>query len=386
MESKLPTSPERPVVVYGATGYTGRMIVAELLRRGVPMVLAGRSRRDLDDFAHRQERAIPVRIASVDDPVSLRAMLVGASTLVNAAGPFSVTGRPVLEAVLDSGCHYVDTCADAFVMQTFFEEYDARARAARSTVLPGMSFYFVLADLLAHVLAEEQGELESVDIAYALEGWRFTPGSRAAFWDMVGRRLELVDGSLRVATTQAAPSSFAFLGDAGEGGATREQSVFAYPGGDVVTVPRHVATKNVTVSMTARTFVPRWATPALPALMAVLGSLSRSRLGPVLRRLSLRLPGRELDEQRAATGFTVEVHVRSRARVGDRAAAIRGWHMYGLGAWITADAAARLAAGEVVARGVLAPSQAFDPRKYLAAMRAGCELVRDVSIPHAAGS
>jgi short subunit dehydrogenase-like uncharacterized protein len=347
----------RPVVVYGASGYTGEMIAKELHLRGVSVVLAGRDADALKRIADMLGPEVVVRTASVGDIASLRTLVAGCSVVVNAAGPFSVTGRPILEAALFAGCHYVDIGADPFVMQSFFDEYDDEARRVGSVVLAGASFYFMLSDLLAHRLSEERGVLESIDVAYALDRWNFTPGSMAAFWDMVGKRLEYVDGSLRLAA-RAALSTFAFSDPAGD------QVVFGYPGGDVVTIPRHVKATNVTVSMSAKTFAPSWSFSALPTLLRALQVVSQSWLGPVLRRLSARLPRRDLEARRATTRFTVEVHAKEQRKI--TTASIRGRHMYGLGAWLAADVAARISSDEVSARGVLAPSEAFDATKYLA--------------------
>jgi hypothetical protein len=360
------------IVVYGATGYTGRMIVEELGRRGLPIVLAGRNGPELERLGRELGERTEIRRASVDDPSSLRAMLSGATVLVNAAGPFSVTGRPLVEAAIEAGCHYLDIGADAFVMKALFEDYDASARRAGSIVLPGASFYFVLSDLLSHFVAEGRGRLDSVEIGYALDSWNFTPGSRAAFWDMVGRRLVFEDGALHAVTRNPPGSTFHFSEPMGK------RRVFAYPGGEVVTVPRHVSAANVSVAMTARTFAPAWALWAFPAVLAIVSAVARSSLGPVLRRASLSAPRRDLEVRRAAAKFTVEVHARAGTQVW--VGAIRGRHMYRLGAWLAADAAARIAAGEIEARGVLAPSQAFDARPYLSTLL-GNELISSVRLP-----
>src|SRR5829696_7469981 len=96
----------RPMIVlYGATGYTGRLVTQELRERGADYVLGGRNRQKLDDMAG----GAPVRVASVDDDASLRALLDGADVLINCAGPFSRTGEPVVGAAVDAGVPYLDS-------------------------------------------------------------------------------------------------------------------------------------------------------------------------------------------------------------------------------------------------------------------------------------
>lgn len=73
------------VVLYGATGYTGRLVTDELVR-GVDLVLGGRSRERLERVSRERTEGAPVRVATVDDADSLAALREGADVLVNCAG------------------------------------------------------------------------------------------------------------------------------------------------------------------------------------------------------------------------------------------------------------------------------------------------------------
>ena len=84
-----------PIVVYGATGFTGRLVTAELARRGHGMVLAGRSASKLAAAAEALgSSVIDAVAASLDDPAALRRVAAAGPVLVNVAGPFAITGRP----------------------------------------------------------------------------------------------------------------------------------------------------------------------------------------------------------------------------------------------------------------------------------------------------
>src|SRR5689334_18717591 len=96
------------VVVYGATGHTGRFVVEELLRRGITPVVSGRDGARLKELWSE----LWVRPATVDDPDSLDRALAGAAAVINAAGPFAVTAGPVLEAALRAGIPYLDVAAE----------------------------------------------------------------------------------------------------------------------------------------------------------------------------------------------------------------------------------------------------------------------------------
>src|ERR1700704_5065333 len=99
------------VVVYGATGHTGRFVVAELLEHGFATVVSGRDAAQLEVLAEEWGQ-VAVRPATVDDPGSLDRALAGAAAVVNCAGPFAVTGGPVVEAALRARIPYVDVAAN----------------------------------------------------------------------------------------------------------------------------------------------------------------------------------------------------------------------------------------------------------------------------------
>ncbi|MCU0314953.1 MAG: saccharopine dehydrogenase NADP-binding domain-containing protein, partial [Solirubrobacteraceae bacterium] len=83
---------DRPTAIYGATGYTGKLVAAELARRGASMVLSGRSPEKLEAAARAARDAggdvVRIAPAPIDDPAALIAAFDGAATVINAAGPF----------------------------------------------------------------------------------------------------------------------------------------------------------------------------------------------------------------------------------------------------------------------------------------------------------
>src|SRR5215467_716130 len=83
-----------PILIYGATGYTGRLIIRELQRRGIEPVLAGRNAVRLSVLA--EEFDLPFRAAPLHSPRELDSALGGVSVVLHAAGPFSGTARPML--------------------------------------------------------------------------------------------------------------------------------------------------------------------------------------------------------------------------------------------------------------------------------------------------
>jgi short subunit dehydrogenase-like uncharacterized protein len=139
-----------PLLVYGAYGYTGELVVAEALAAGVRPIVAGRDAKRVDDLARVHE--LEGRSAPLDDPLRLDAALEGVRVVLHCAGPFIHTSRPMLEACLRRGVHYLDITGELAV----FEAVAARGAAAKDqgvTLLPGVGFDVVPSDCLAAHLA-----------------------------------------------------------------------------------------------------------------------------------------------------------------------------------------------------------------------------------------
>ena len=107
---------EKKVVVYGASGYTGRLICEYLREYHVPFVAAGRSQEKLESsLAHNVAgvETADYEIRTVDHDVeSLAELFDGASVVCNTVGPFSTLGPTVVEAALKAGVHYTDTTGE----------------------------------------------------------------------------------------------------------------------------------------------------------------------------------------------------------------------------------------------------------------------------------
>ena len=87
------------IAVFGASGHTGRFIVAQLLRRGFAPIAIGRNIAKMTE-AGLTESGVPIRTASIDDPASLDRSLAGAAAVINCAGPFLDTADAVAAAAL----------------------------------------------------------------------------------------------------------------------------------------------------------------------------------------------------------------------------------------------------------------------------------------------
>jgi len=84
-----------PIIVFGAAGHTGRFVVAELHRRGWPLVIAGRDAAKLE-AVRAAYPAAELRLAAATDAAALDRALQGGSAVINCAGPFLDTAAPII--------------------------------------------------------------------------------------------------------------------------------------------------------------------------------------------------------------------------------------------------------------------------------------------------
>ena len=151
------------VIVYGATGYTGQLVVDECLSQGMRPLLAGRDAERVRALAERH--GLEWRAASLDDAVALDRVLAGATVVIHCAGPFARTSRPMADACLRNGVHYLDITGEIAVFEALAAR-DAEARTAGVMLLPGAGFDVVPTDCLAAHLKQRMPSATSLALAF----------------------------------------------------------------------------------------------------------------------------------------------------------------------------------------------------------------------------
>lgn len=170
-------------LLYGAYGYTGRLIAAEAVKRGMKPVLAGRRERPLKDMA--EDLGLEWRVISLDDPDALARELEPCQLVLHCAGPFMRTAPAMIEACLASGTHYLDITGEIDIFR-YAHERDARAREAGIALVPGTGFDVVPTDCLSMKLAEQLPGARSLVLAFeAHGGW--SPGTARTSIEGLGK-------------------------------------------------------------------------------------------------------------------------------------------------------------------------------------------------------
>jgi short subunit dehydrogenase-like uncharacterized protein len=160
-------------MIYGANGYTGRLVAEEAKRRGLTPVLAGRSE---SVEAVAGELGLAARVFPLTDPRSLAANLADMTAVLHCAGPFVRTSRPLVEACLASGTHYLDITGEIQVFEAVLGR-DAAARQAGVALLPGVGFDVVPSDCLAARLAAAMPGAVELELAFAADGGSWSAGT-----------------------------------------------------------------------------------------------------------------------------------------------------------------------------------------------------------------
>jgi short subunit dehydrogenase-like uncharacterized protein len=257
----------RKIGLLGATGYTGRLTATELALREIPVRLGGRSADRLSrvDGAEGSERVV----VDTTDRAALDRYMAGLDIVVSTVGPFELLGRPVVDAAVEAGVHYIDSTGEPDFMTW---AYDAHSDAV-TAVVPACGYDYVPSDCAAAVAASMlDGKPTRIDIGYSMNGMKPTRGTARS---ALGAVLATPNPQIRRS----------MVGD---------RPALQVPLGDVVTTGRWAGaatvTANVAVSKAVRVVAPVMG-PATGPLMKL--------SAPLLRRLVERMPEGPTEQMRA---------------------------------------------------------------------------------------
>lgn len=324
------------VAVFGAYGYTGRFVVAELQARGLVPVLSGRDPAKLQSLATAHP-GLDARPATVADPASLDRALAGVAAVINCAGPFIATSGPLVEAALRAGIHYVDVAAEPDVVANTMANFGDRARVAGVTVVPAMAFYGGLGDLLVTAAMGDWTTADEAHIAFGMDSWHPTQGTRntiaQAMQRSQGRRACHSEGHLQLRDGEPPMLTWKFPEPMGE-----QKVIGEFNFADVVTVPSHLNIPEVCCYLPVEAIGDVMA-PDTPPPTAV-------------------------DERgRSAQTFIVDAVVRSGGE--ERRASARGQDAYAASAPLAVEAVRRVLSGATNKVGVASAGAIFDAPDFL---------------------
>src|SRR5262249_26007284 len=160
-------------MIYGANGYTGRLVAVEAKRRDLRPVLAGRRAGPIEKLA--AELSLPVRVFGLEDATAAAAAIADMTVVANCAGPFAATSAPMIDACLRSRAHYLDITGEIDVFLAAQRRH-ADAQAAGIVICPGVGFDVIPTDCMAAVLKEAQPDATHLVLAFDARG-PMSPGT-----------------------------------------------------------------------------------------------------------------------------------------------------------------------------------------------------------------
>ncbi len=162
-----------PVIVYGASGYTGRMVMEHLRDLSVPFIAAGRNRAKIEEAL----KLVPgienahYEIQVVDNTVEdLTKLFAGSKVVCNTVGPFMRFGPPVVDACLKAGVHYLDTTGEQHWVQRLRDEFGTEFAKAGLALIPSTACMYGLSEIGARYCLETPGvdSLDMTEVAQAV--------------------------------------------------------------------------------------------------------------------------------------------------------------------------------------------------------------------------
>ncbi|KAH8660009.1 Saccharopine dehydrogenase-domain-containing protein [Xylariales sp. PMI_506] len=228
-------------MIYGATGYTGRMASEYAKSLGMGLVVAGRDSSSIDRLS--SSLGVPARVFDLHDTQLVDSCLKGICILLNCAGPFSRTAEPLIKACIRCGIHYLDISAE-LVSYQFAINQDEQAKRAEIMLLPGCGGSVAMLGCLAgHVYKQmEEEAADRIDIALRVSGPMSRGSAISAAEGLTPTCLQCRDGEL---TQQNAQEMVRFDFDDGNG------DVSCFP----VTLPDLITIRKSTGILNIRTFV-----------------------------------------------------------------------------------------------------------------------------------
>ncbi len=162
------------LLIYGANGYTGRLIVDEAIKQGIKPTIAGRNKDEIKQLA--EEKSLEYAVFSLNDKSLLIKVLQNHKIVIHCAGPFVHTASAMAKACIETKTHYLDITGELQV----FEQLNAmndQAKDAGIMLMPGAGFDVVPSDCLAVHLKSKMPDATDLILAFTSVGGSLSRGT-----------------------------------------------------------------------------------------------------------------------------------------------------------------------------------------------------------------
>ncbi|QKX17193.1 trans-acting enoyl reductase family protein [Microbulbifer sp. YPW1] len=173
---------EPRILIYGATGYTGRLVSKLAAEQSLQVIISGRSEEKLSALG--SELGLPYEVVSLADSAALDRLVQKCDVMLNLAGPYRETAAPIREACIRGRVHYVDITGELDVYEDH-AGFHERARMAGITLLSGAGFDVVPSDCLAAYAKSRLEDTESLEMFFS-GGAGMSQGTMRSGLGMIG--------------------------------------------------------------------------------------------------------------------------------------------------------------------------------------------------------
>lgn len=332
------------VLLFGATGYTGRLTAQALARRGADFAVAGRDRAKLERLASTTGNP-DVRVARVGDVDGLARALEDVKVMITCVGPFSELGGTAVEAALRAKVHYIDSTGEGPFIDHLIEAKSGQARAAGIAMVPAMGFDEVPADSAATLAADGMTQA-SVCLTYALP----TSASAGTLRSLIGiaaSKGPWLENGKRTWIGTGEHSRWAPMPPP-----VGPKNSVSLPFAEGRLAPLHLDLTTFKTYATVGTLERVGIMVSAPLLPYLASAPIKALLGKVIERL----PEGPTIEQRRKSHWTILAEARSGSRWKN--VALSGTDVYGLTAEFLSAGALKIAREGPLDVGVVAPVQA----------------------------
>ena len=170
-------------LLYGSTGFLGDAVARLAVQRGLRPIIAGRNAPKVE--AQAAELGLECRVFSLDDSAALDQVLASVGVVLHCAGPYMHTYKPMVEACLRTGTHYLDLTGELPVLEALAAR-DAEAKVRKVMLLPAVGFDAVTTDCLALHLKQRLPSANRLTLTFHIQGpARLPPGTIATIIGMM---------------------------------------------------------------------------------------------------------------------------------------------------------------------------------------------------------
>lgn len=227
-------------LLYGANGYTARLIIEQAAQYGLIPILAGRNEAKVSALAHKY--GLKYRIADLNDGRALDTALANIDVVLHCAGPFSKTALPMQVACLRTRTHYLDITGEVPVFEGG-KLLSEQAVAKNIMLMSGVGFDVVPTDCMALHLKNKLPDATHLQLAFANDGGSVSHGTALTAIENLGS-----GGTIREnGQLQSVPNAYKTLDVTFEPGKVR--SCATIPWGDLSTAHHTTGIPNIETYM-----------------------------------------------------------------------------------------------------------------------------------------